>query len=263
MTRLTTTLFLTCLVFALSVAALIAGDGLLNAPEAQAAQSPAVLPQAVDAEAAGGQVLPDALPGAPAAQLPGAAPEAFPGQDAYKASLKKAEEQYVKQVMEARKAHVQEIKNFMMVASMTPAAAQRLDDEIKRIEALPRPTVDPEHERKVHREVSISMQVPTPLWSIHFSQAKVVDGEIWVLWQLHHRKLGGGIMMIGTTEDKVTLKDVALPADANVRHFVMGKTWNWDDENVEAKYVKDEEEMGKKWAKGRVLDLLRATLEVK
>ncbi len=252
MTRLTTTLLLTSLVFALSVAALIAGDGLL-APENQDAQPSPTLAQAVVAEDAGGQALPEALPGAPAAQLPGAVPEAFPGQNAYKASLKKAEEQYVKQVMEARKAHVQEIKNFMMVASMTPAGAKRLDDEIKRIEALPRPTVDPEPQVKANREVSISMQVPTPLWSIHFSQAKEVDGEIWVFWQLR-QKQGAGIMMIGTAQDKATLKDVALPADANVQHFVMGKTWNWDDENVEAKYVKDEEEMGKKWEKGKVLD---------
>lgn len=188
-------------------------------------------------------------PGLPGADTPD---EEFPGQAAYKESLKRAERQYIEQVMRARKAYVRAIKDFQMRASMLPEAAQRLDAEIKRIEDLPRPRVEPEPQAAAS-EVSISLQTPSPLWSIALKEARLVDGQICVLWQLKQQQ-GMGAMVISTATAKAMLNTTGIPADAAVRHYIMGKRWNWEDKGLKATFVDSEKDLGKKWTTARVIE---------
>jgi len=83
-------------------------------------------------------------PGFPGGQaLPPEEPE-FPGRRTYSKRLEAAEAAYKAEIAKARAAYVQDIKNFQMRATMMPAASQRLDAEVKRVENLPDPIVIPE-----------------------------------------------------------------------------------------------------------------------
>lgn len=179
----------------------------------------------------------------------------IPGADAYRAALAAAEQAYVKQVMDARRQQVQAIRDLQSRARMTPEMWQALEAEVKRIESLGRPRVDPEPAATpaaTVRQVSISMDTPSPLWSLSFAKAKRVGDELWVLWQLHEKD-GMGAAVITKRSASAALNTGDLPADAPVRHFVMGKTFNWSDPNVDAKYVAGEAELGEGWRDGRPL----------
>lgn len=178
----------------------------------------------------------------------------FAGQEAYAASLAEAEAEYVKQVLTARQQYVQSMKHLMARARMTAAMYNSYQAEIKRIESLGKPRVNPEPAKAAGvREVSITMDTPNPLWSIHFAKAKAVDGELWVLWQLR-AKDGMAAAVISSVSSKVKVDVGDLPGDAPVRHFVLGKRWNWQDPNVGAKYVDTEDDLGPKWAKADLLN---------
>ncbi|GEM_PF-4427273 len=88
----------------------------------------------------GGSVAGSGAPG----QLPQVEDMAFPGKPQYGQRLLEAEKAYKAAIAKARAAYVQDIKKFQMRASMMPAASQKLDAEVKRIETLPEAVVIPE-----------------------------------------------------------------------------------------------------------------------
>jgi hypothetical protein len=191
--------------------------------------------------------------GSTIAQHDGKPTSKFAGQEAYAASLAEAEAEYVKQVLAARQQYVQSMKHLLARARMTAEVYNAYQAEIKRIESLGNPQVDPEPAKVGGvREVGITMDTPNPLWSIHFVKAKTVDGELWVLWQLKSKD-GMAAAVISSVSASAKILAGDLPDEAVVRHYVIGKRWNWEDPKAKAKYVSGEDDLGPKWAEGNAL----------
>jgi len=179
----------------------------------------------------------------------------IPGRDAYDAALADAEAAYVKHVLAAREQQISTIRQLMKRGRMTAEMHRKLTAEIKRLESLGRPSVDPEPTamKANTKQVSLGMDTPSPLWSLKFEKAKRVGDELWVLWRLSQND-GMGAMVITHREASAKVAVGDLPSDAAVRHFVVGKTFNWADPNAKATYVDDEQSIGKPWAEAEALD---------
>ena len=75
------------------------------------------------------------------------------------------------------------------------------------------------------REISVTFQAPATNYSVQIQHAWLVGDEVWVVSQVGG---GGGIggAAITRVSDSV---EVEAADDAAVRHFVIGRTWNWWD----------------------------------
>lgn len=181
----------------------------------------------------------------------------FPGQPAYEASLARAERAYVAAVEKARQKYVADIRDLQMRASMLPEASQALDAEVKRISSLPRPVVIPEPKadpaaNAEKQTLKVHIQAPSGLWSISIQEVRRVGDELWVLSQLNQSD-GMGIMMIIDAVDTV---EVTAPK-LTVRHFILGKTWNWGEADESTKFINAKSELGPKWQAAQPLKLTR------
>ena len=76
------------------------------------------------------------------------------------------------------------------------------------------------------RTITISLTVPSSAEKIRIQEVYQTPKEIWVLSQV---KGGGiGLAVISVTKDSVK---VSASKELPVRHFVLGKRWNWKKEN--------------------------------
>lgn len=82
---------------------------------------------------------------------------------------------------------------------------------------------DREYER---RTVAVEMRAPDAGWDLDIEEAYLVDGDIWLIVRLDRRS-GPAAQMVTTVSDSATIR---APEDADVRVYVLGKTWNWGDE---------------------------------
>ena len=77
------------------------------------------------------------------------------------------------------------------------------------------------------RTVIVEMEAPDANWRLDIEEAYLVDGDIWVIAQLDRRS-GMGAQVVTTVSDTAT---VMAPQDADVRVYLLGKTWNWGGED--------------------------------
>lgn len=75
------------------------------------------------------------------------------------------------------------------------------------------------------REIAVTLTVPSTAYRVTIDEIYNTGKEIWVLSQVK----GGGIGLTVITKAKDSVK-VEAPKDLPVRHFVLGKTWNWTQE---------------------------------
>lgn len=80
--------------------------------------------------------------------------------------------------------------------------------------------------------VSLTLKVPNGLWTLEFEEARLAGKEVRVYWRLKERE-GMGTMAITTVSASKVLKAEDLTGDVMIRHFVSGKTWNWENETEE------------------------------
>lgn len=76
------------------------------------------------------------------------------------------------------------------------------------------------------REIQIEITVPDTTWAVGIDQVVQVDQEIWVVATLRQDPGMMGAMVISTVKDSVKVEVEDLP----VKYFVLGKTWNWENE---------------------------------
>jgi hypothetical protein len=76
------------------------------------------------------------------------------------------------------------------------------------------------------REITVSLQAPDTSWSLHIRGMFQVKEELWVVAELAKEPDIMAAMMITTVSDTVSLKLPDLPVNV----FVIGKTWNWDND---------------------------------
>lgn len=95
------------------------------------------------------------------------------------------------------------------------------------------------------RTVSVEIQTPNPAWTIEIIEARLVEGELWVLSQLTRRE-GPAPQVISSATDSA---QVTAPPEAPVSHFILGKTWQWGDER-QHRFIADRSDLGDRFEAG-------------
>jgi heat shock protein HslJ len=75
------------------------------------------------------------------------------------------------------------------------------------------------------KEITVELQTPDPTWSIQINEVCKVGNELWVVSHLSQNSDMVGAQVISTVKDSIELVAPDLP----IKHFVTGKTWNWDN----------------------------------
>lgn len=75
------------------------------------------------------------------------------------------------------------------------------------------------------QEVEVSLQVPDLGWAVRIERVYRLEDELRVFSRLS-RSEGMAGQAISTVSDSVPIKAPDLP----VRHYIIGKTWNWEND---------------------------------
>ncbi len=78
---------------------------------------------------------------------------------------------------------------------------------------------------KSEKTIEIAIKVPTPSWSINIHDVRMDDTGYYVISRLSKAD-GFAMQMIATARDVVKITGPDLPVR---HHFVLGKTWNWEN----------------------------------
>ena len=94
------------------------------------------------------------------------------------------------------------------------------------------------------RTITVSLLSPSSGWSISIDEVYKVDKELWVIASLSNHP-GPGLQVITTVKDsiEITAEDLLL------KHFVLGKTWNWENKE-DMTFIKDRKDIAYDLAKG-------------
>ena len=76
------------------------------------------------------------------------------------------------------------------------------------------------------REITVKLTVPDAGWAIAIDEVHMVSNEVWVISSVSRDPDMMAAQVISTVKASV---DVAVP-DLPVKHFVIGKTWGWKNE---------------------------------
>lgn len=75
--------------------------------------------------------------------------------------------------------------------------------------------------------VGVELKVPDTTWGVHIEDVYQVDSELWVVSKVEQQ--AGEVMgaaVVSTVKD-----EVVVPTEAQtIKHFVVGKTWDWANE---------------------------------
>lgn len=97
------------------------------------------------------------------------------------------------------------------------------------------------------KNISVSVKVPDGGWKISIDKIYMVQNEFWVVSRLS-RKEGMAVQMISTISDSVAANIKNLP----VKHFVLGKTWNWPNKEPYT-FLNDLKTIEKKLREGKLM----------
>ena len=73
------------------------------------------------------------------------------------------------------------------------------------------------------KEITVKLTVPDSAWTLTIDEIYKGKGEIWVISRLARAPGVMGLQVISMRQDTVKVSAPDLP----VKHFVIGKTWNW------------------------------------
>lgn len=76
-------------------------------------------------------------------------------------------------------------------------------------------------------EISVSVIVPDSAWNVRIQEVYVAGDELWVLSKVSRSQRAVGAQVISTISDAVPLSVPKL----KLKHFIVGKTWDWDSED--------------------------------
>ena len=94
------------------------------------------------------------------------------------------------------------------------------------------------------RTITVSLLSPSSGWSISIDEVYKVDKELWVIASLSNHP-GPGLQVITTVKDSIEITAEDLP----LKHFVLGKTWNWENKE-DMTFIKDRKDIADDLAKG-------------
>ena len=95
--------------------------------------------------------------------------------------------------------------------------------------------------------IAITISAPDSGWRIRIHKVYQVDNELWVI-SILSRIEGQAVQKISKCSDNVAISKSHLP----VKHFVLGKTWNWAmEKNIV--YIESYDEIEKMLKSGKLL----------
>ena len=98
------------------------------------------------------------------------------------------------------------------------------------------------------KPIEVRLTVPDAAWKIAIDSVHQVNKEVWVVSTVSRDPDVMGAQVISTVTAKVQISAGELP----VKHFVIGKTWSWKNEEKHT-FIKDLEKIEKDLAAGKVL----------
>lgn len=87
------------------------------------------------------------------------------------------------------------------------------------------------------RQFWVSVTVPSAGWDLNITEVYAVNGELWVISELTPPD-GPAATVISNVSDTLT---VAAPPGP-VQHVVIGKNWDWDNDDMH-RYVASRDEL--------------------
>ncbi len=97
------------------------------------------------------------------------------------------------------------------------------------------------------QSISVKLTVPDLGWLINIDEVYKIEGELWVISVLH-RPPGIFGQQITTISDTVKVPYPSLP----VKHFVLGKTWGWQNEEPYV-FLNNRDEIAEKLESGKLV----------
>ncbi|MDH3358058.1 MAG: META domain-containing protein [Desulfobacteraceae bacterium] len=76
------------------------------------------------------------------------------------------------------------------------------------------------------KEITVKLTVPDTTWKIAIDQVFIVKNELWVISRVSQNPDIMGAQVISHIQDSIRLTVPDLP----VKYFVIGKTWDWENE---------------------------------
>jgi hypothetical protein len=76
------------------------------------------------------------------------------------------------------------------------------------------------------KEITVKLTVPDAAWSIAIDEVHRVGNELWIISTVSRKPDLIGAQVISTAQASLKLTAPDLP----LRYFVIGKTWNWKNE---------------------------------
>ena len=89
----------------------------------------------------------------------------------------------------------------------------------------------------INHDIIVKLTVPDRAWKISIEEVYRVKDEIWVISLLERSPMMAA-QVISTVTDKVSLTAPDLPE----KHFILGKTWNWENKEPYT-FLKDRKEI--------------------
>jgi hypothetical protein len=105
------------------------------------------------------------------------------------------------------------------------------------------------HGEAVRTGLALELQAPDSAWTLAAERAVVADGRIVALWSLHRPPELAGAAMITTLRASMPVQ----PGGREVLHVVKGKTWRWENEGENLRFVESFREAEHLLRGGRVL----------
>ncbi len=72
--------------------------------------------------------------------------------------------------------------------------------------------------------ITVELTVPDAAWTLAIEEVYKVENEIWVISRLSRPAGVMGIAVISKVRDSV-----GIAPDLPVKHFIIGKTWGWEN----------------------------------
>lgn len=90
-------------------------------------------------------------------------------------------------------------------------------------------------------QIDVGIKAPAGNYTMRITGVYLVDREIWVTSRVG--KTGdAGITVITNISDSVLIDFDDVPLGANIKHKVLGKTWNWGKDTDDLAYMSQKEE---------------------
>ena len=101
------------------------------------------------------------------------------------------------------------------------------------------------------KEIEVAVTVPDSAWKLEILEVHQTANEIIVISKVSREANAIGMQVITTLTRKLMLDAADLP----VKHYVMGKTWGWENQDKGVEFIKDRKQLDELLKDAKMLPL--------